>query len=415
MHVLVLGGGVVGITTAYYLAHEGHSVTVVEQDDVLAGGASRSNAGMIAPGHAFSWASPTAPAMLLRSIFGAKTAIRVRPTLDRHLVAWGTRFLRECTSARAEFNTRIKIRLCLYSQAALNAVADAEQIDYAAKHRGALYLHRDPASLDAAVARIPMLQQEGIAQKVLTADECIEREPALAPARAKIAGGILTPSDASGNCEVFALAMAERCRRRGVQFLTGVEVTSLRTTGRRVDEVMTTAGPMRADVYVLSLGSRSAEIARTVGQRLPIYPVRGFTATFPIHNHEACPQMPGNDEHFLVGWSNLGSVLRVASTAEFGSPHRPSRSSDFDQIKAAVADLFPDAVDSSAGQFATGFRPMTPDGRPVIGFGAHENLLYNTGHGHMGWTMSCGSARIAADLVAKRRPEIDISGFALRW
>jgi D-amino-acid dehydrogenase len=415
MHVLVLGGGVVGIATAYYLACEGHSVTLIERGEVLAGGASRSNAGMIAPGHAFSWASPTAPAMLLRSLLGAKTAIRVRPTLDRHLVPWGIRFLRECTSARAEQNTRIKIRLCLYSQAALNAVAEAEQIDYAAKHRGALYLHRDQRSLDAAIARIPMLQQEGVAQKVLTADECVEHEPALAPAKTKLAGGILAPSDASGNCEVFALALADRCRQRGVEFLTGVEVTGLRTNGRRVEEAATTAGPMRADLYVLSLGSRSQAIARTAGQRLPIYPVRGFTASFPIRNPSACPQLPGNDEHFLVGWSNLGGVLRIASTAEFGRPDRPARPTDFDQIRAAVADLFPEAVDFDAGQFGTGFRPMTPDGRPVIGHGVHSNLLYNTGHGHMGWTMSCGSGRIVADLVASRRPEIDVSGFALRW
>jgi D-amino-acid dehydrogenase len=415
MRVLVLGGGVVGITTAYYLAADGHSVTVLERGDVLAGGASRSNAGMIAPGHAFSWASPSAPAMLLRSLLGAKTAIRVRPTLDRHLVPWGMRFLRECTSARAEHNTRIKIRLCLFSQAELNALAEAEQIDYAAQHKGALYLHRDQGSLDAAIARIPMLQQEGLAQKVLTAEECIEHEPALAPAKAKLAGGILAPTDASGNCEVFANELADRCRQRGVEFLTGVEVTGLHTHGRRVEEVVTTAGPMRADLYVLSLGSQSPAVARTAGQRLPIYPVRGFTASFPIRDPGACPQLPGNDEHFLVGWSNLGGVLRMASTAEFGRPTRPSRPEDYNQIKSAAADLFPDAVDFDAGQFSTGFRPMTPDGRPVIGFGAHSNLLYNTGHGHMGWTMSCGSGRIVADLVASRRPQIDLSGFALRW
>jgi D-amino-acid dehydrogenase len=415
VHVIVLGGGVVGVTAAYHLARDGHAVTVVERDPDLASRASGSNAGMIAPGHAFAWASPAAPAMLVRSLLGAKTAIRVRPALDRELVPWGLRFLRECTTTRALRNTRIKVRLCRYSQAALTAIAAEEGIDYAARADGALYLHRDARSLAAAAARTGMLAEEGLAQEVLDPDGCVAREPAIAPVHDRIAGGIFTPSDSSGSCQAFTRALADRCRALGVEFRTGVEVRRIDADGEHVRRVETSTGPLRADHYVLSLGAQSAALARTVGQHLPIYGVRGFVADFPIGDPDACPRLPGNDEHFLVAWANLGGVLRMASTAEFGARDRPARPADYAQIHRAAVELFPDAADFTAGDYGVGFRPMTPDGRPVIGRGAHHNLVYNTGHGHMGWTMACGSGRIAADLVAGRAPEIDVSGFAVRW
>lgn len=414
MRVIVLGGGVVGVTTAYYLARDGHEVAVVDQEERLAGWASSGNAGLIAPGHSFAWASPAAPKMLVRSLAGAQTAIRVRPTVDTALVRWGLRFLRECPDGRARANTLVKLRLCQYSQRLLDEVVAEEAIDYGLTTRGVFYVYRDQAELEAGARKMALLQEHGQAQEVLDADGCIALEPAFGPARDEIAGAVYGKEDGTGDCARFTEGLADVCRRMGVTFRLGTRVQELRSEGDRVTAAVTEKGRLSADAFVLALGIHSPAIARTVGRRLPMYPAKGYSVTFPIRDGHRPPEHGGVDEGTLVAWSNFGDRLRMSSTAEFAGYGRTWRESDFANITRTAQELFPEAADYSAGEYRACLRPMTPDGPPIVGFGEHGNLLYNTGHGHMGWTMACGASKIAADLLARRRPDIDVRGMEVR-
>jgi D-amino-acid dehydrogenase len=415
MKTLVLGGGVVGVTTAYFLARAGHEVVVVEEKDGLGLEATAGNAGIIAPGHSFAWASPRAPRMLWQSLRGAETAIRVRLTADPRLYAWGLRFLRECTSERARRNTLVKLRLCQYSQSVLNDLVRAEGIEYHAIHRGALYLHRDPAELEAGIKKMALLAEHGQKQEILDARAVARLEPAFEPVQDRIAGAIRDVGDSTGDSRVFVEELARVCRdKHGATIKLGTRVLALRADRERIDGVMTSAGLLTADNYVLALGVGAASVARTAGVRLPIYPAKGYSSTFPLKPGGLAPTISGVDEQWLVGWSRLGNRLRLTSTAEFAGYDWGWTPRDFNNILRLARDLFPDAADYDRGEYRACLRPMTPDGPPILGLGRHRNLFFNCGHGHMGWTMACGTARIVADLMTGRMPDLDVEGLTVR-
>ncbi len=415
MKTLVLGGGVVGVTTAYFLACAGHEVTLVEQQDALGLEATGGNAGIIAPGHSFAWASPRAPAMLWQSLRGAETAIRVRLTADPQLYAWGLRFLRECTSARARRNTLVKLRLCQYSQSVLTELVRNEGIRYHAITQGALYLHRDPAELEAGIKKMALLAEHGQRQEILDATALARLEPAFEPVKTKIAGAIRDLGDSSGDARVFTEELARLARdKHGVVLRLGTRVSALRGQADRIEGVATSAGFLTADNYVLALGVGAPLIARTAGVRLPIYPAKGYSSTFPLKAGGLAPTISGVDEQWLVGWSRLGDRLRLTSTAEFAGYDWGWTPRDFNNIMRLARDLFPEAADYERGEFRACLRPMTPDGPPILGLGRHRNLFFNCGHGHMGWTMACGTARIVADLMTGRMPDVDVEGLTVR-
>jgi D-amino-acid dehydrogenase len=415
MRVLVLGGGVAGVTAAYFLAKDAHEVTLLEAEEGVGRDASAANAGIIAPGHSFAWASPKAPAMLLRSLLGHETAIRVRLRLDPALIAWGLRFLRECTHTRARQNTIVKLRLCQYSQAVMADLVRAEGIEYHAVNRGALYLFRDPRELEAGVRKMALLAEHGQRQEILDPAEVARLEPAFEPVRQKIAGAVRDVGDSSGDSQLFTESLARICRDKlGVTVRLGARVRALRADGNRVTAAETSAGVFTADAYVLALGVGAPLLARTIGVRLRVYPAKGYSSTFPVRADGLAPTVPGVDEQWLVGWSRQGDRLRLTSTAEFAGYDRDFTPRDFNNILRLARDLFPAAADWERGQFRACLRPMTPDGPPVLGTGRHRNLYFNAGHGHMGWTMAFGTARIVADLVAGRKPDHDLTGLGPR-
>jgi D-amino-acid dehydrogenase len=414
MRTIVLGGGVIGVTTAYYLARDGHEVVVVEQEHKLGSLATGGNAGLIAPGHSFAWASPAAPRMLLDSLRGKATAIRLAPRFDARLIPWGVQFLRECTQRRAAANTLIKLELCKYSQACLDELATAENISYEQVRLGAVYLHRTPEALAAGVKKLDLLRRHGVPMKVLDPAQLAELDPAFAAAGQMFAGGIHVTSDASGNAELFTSELADRAKALGVRFEPGVTARRLVADGDRVAAVVTSKGEMRADSYVLALGIHSPFLSRTVGQRLPVYPAKGYSLTADVVNPGAAPTVGGVDEATLVAWSRQGDRLRISSTAEFAGYSRDWKYSDFATILATAREIFRDAADWDRARMRSCLRPMTPDGPPIIGRGRHRNLFYNTGHGHMGWTMACGSSRILADLMAGRTPALPLRGMEVR-
>jgi D-amino-acid dehydrogenase len=415
MKTLVLGGGVVGVTTAYFLAKAGHEVTILEEKDALGLEASSGNAGIIAPGHSFAWASPRAPRMLWDSLRGGETAIRIRPTTDFRLYTWGLRFLRECTADRARRNTLIKLRLCQYSQSVMNDLVRAEQIEYHAITKGALYLYRDGAELEAGVKKMALLAEHGQKQEILDARGVAQLDPVFEPVQAKIAGAIRDVGDSSGDSRVFVENLARVCREKlGVVVKLGTRVTALQAGGDRIDAALTNAGVLTADNYVLALGVGAPNIARTVGVGLPVYPAKGYSSTFPLKPGGRAPVVPGVDEKWLVGWSRLGDRLRLTSTAEFAGYDWGWTPRDFNNILKLARELFPDAADYDRGEYRACLRPMTPDGPPILGLGRHRNLFFNSGHGHMGWTMACGTARIVADLMMGRMPALDLEGLTVR-
>ncbi len=415
MKVLVLGGGIAGVTAAYFIGRDGHEVTVVEAQDALGLDATAANAGIIAPGHSFAWASPRAPGLLWRSLLGQETAIRLRLKPDPRLYAWGLRFLRECTAERARRNTLVKLRLCQYSQTVLNEVVRSEGIAYEAVARGALYVYRDPAELEAGIKKMALLAEHGQKQEVLDATAVAKLDPVFEPVQHKIAGAVRDLTDSSGDARIFTEALARVAREKlGLTVKLGPRVTGLQASGDRVQAVLTTRGPLTADVYVLALGVGAPLVARTIGVGLQVYPAKGYSSTFPIKAGDRTPTIPGVDEQWLVGWSRLGDRLRLTSTAEFAGYDRSWTPRDFNNIMRFARDMFPDAADWDRGEYRACLRPMTPDGPPVLGYGRHRNLLFNVGHGHMGWTMACGTARIVADLLAGRRPDVDLEGLAPR-
>jgi D-amino-acid dehydrogenase len=415
MKALVLGGGVVGVTTAYFLAKAGHEVTLVEEKDAVGLEATGGNAGIIAPGHSFAWASPRAPRMLWQSLRGAETAIRVRLTADPRLYAWGLRFLRECTSARARRNTLIKLRLCQYSQRVMDELVRAEGIEYQAIYKGALYMHRDPAEFETGIKKMALLAEHGQKQEILDANALARLEPAFEPIKSKIAGAIRDLGDSSGDSRLFSEALARVARdKHGLAIKLGTRVGALRADGDRIDGVVTSGGLLTADSYVLALGVGAPIVARTAGVSLPIYPAKGYSSTFPLKPGGLAPTISGVDEQWLVGWSRLGNRLRLTSTAEFAGYDWGWTPRDFNNILRLARDLFPEAADYERGEYRACLRPMTPDGPPILGLARHRNLFLNCGHGHMGWTMACGTARIVTDLMTGRMPDLDLEGLTVR-
>jgi len=410
MKVVVLGGGVIGVTTAYYLTKDGHDVTLVERRAGPAEETSFANAGIIAPGHAYAWASPRAPMMLLRSLFRDDTALKLRLRADPALWAWGLRFLANCTTVRNRANTLVKLRLCLYSRAALAALGADRDLAFDHHAKGALYLHRDRAQFDTALANMAALNRNGLALEGIDPARCVALEPALAPIEDRLVGAIFSPDDESGCSHLFSRALVAACEKLGARFRFDTTVTAIRADGTHVDSVVTDRGVIGADAFVLALANDSPRLVRPLGVRLPIYPVKGYSLTVPIAGHAGAPRLPGVDEARLVAFSRLGDRLRLTGVADFAGYDTAFAPVDFTPLLRAARELFPDGGDYERPSYWACLRPMTPDGPPVLGRGRHANLWFNTGHGHMGWTMACGSGRILADLIAGLRPEIPLAG-----
>lgn len=415
LKAVVIGAGVVGVTTAYYLARHGHQVTVLEKEHEVATLASAGNAGLIAPGHSFAWASPAAPRELLRSLTLEDTALRINPLKAPAMAVWGLKFLRECTTERAVRNTLVKLRLAQYSQRMLDEIAETERIDYHDTHDGVLYLYRDPRRFEAGIRKMRLVQDHGQKQDVLDPDGVAEVEPALAPVKHKLAGAIFAPSDSSGDSVRFTQELKKVCERMAVAFELGTAVRRLVARGGRIQGAVTDAGDaITGDVYVLSAGVQSTEIARTAGVRLPIAPAKGYSATYPVRDGGArTPRIGGVDEELLVAWCRMGDRLRMTSSAEFTGYETSWKERDFRIIKRLAHELLPEAADYDRGAFRACNRPMTPDGPPILGAAGPDNLFVNSGHGHMGFTMACGSSRLVADLIDGRLTEIPVDGMTL--
>jgi len=412
MKVMIIGGGVIGVTSAWYLARAGHEVTVLERNSEIGHETSFANGGQVSWGSGNPWAAPGVPKKALRWLFERHAPLIVHPSLDRDLWRWAMRLLRECSPERYRRNKERQFRLARYSHACLEALRSDTRIRYSARNNGILAVFRTPEEAEAAQQNQQLARQLGIQTQLFDRTACITQEPALSHA-ADIIGGLLYPDDESGDCRQFTEALAERAETAGVKFQLHTAVLALVPAGNRIEQALTSAGTQRADAYVLAAGSYSPGFVRPLGIDLPIYPVKGYSITTPVVDNDHAPTTSITDETHKVVVSRLGKLLRVAGMAELAGFDHMIHPRRIETLKYVLNRLFPNATDSEDVVAWSGLRPMTPDNPPVIGTSPYGNLFLNTGHGTLGWTMACGSGQVLADLVSGRSPEIDLDGLTI--
>jgi D-amino-acid dehydrogenase len=411
--VVIIGAGVIGTTTAYYLALAGCEVVVIDRQPGPGLETSFANAGQISPGYASPWASPDVPKKIPAWLLMEHAPLILQPKLDAAMIGWLLGMLRNCTAARYAQNKARMGRLAEYSRQELIALRAETGIAYDGRAKGTLQLFRKQSQLDAVGKDTEVLRKNGVPFEVLDREGCIAAEPGLAFSSETIAGGLRLPNDETGDCFRFTAELAARAEALGVRFAYDTAIARIIREGDRVVGVATDRGVFSGDSYVVAAGAFSPALVRPLGIRLPVYPVKGYSVTLPIVAEERAPQSTLLDESYKIAITRLGDRIRVGGMAEISGYKlgiKPSRQRTLDY---SLQSLFPGAGDLSAGKYWAGLRPMTPHGTPVIGPTPIANLCPNTGHGTLGWTRACGSGRVVADTISWRKPEIDTDGLGL--
>jgi D-amino-acid dehydrogenase len=418
MHVIVLGAGLTGVTSAWYLRQAGHAVTVVDRQPAAGLETSYANGGQLSASHPEPWANPGAPAQVLRWLGREDAPLLFRPRLDWGQWSWGLRFLRECLPGRTRRNTLAIARLALHSRGCLQALVAETGIEYDRLRKGILHLFFGAREFSQAGRRAALLQDLGMRAEVLDARACLAVEPALSGCRDPLAGGLYAPDDETGDALAFTQQLAGLCRQAGVTFHFETSVTSL-VAGRngvvaaRVADAAGSAGELCGDAYLIAMGSHSAALARTLGESLPIYPVKGYSVTLPLAADAEAPSVSITDESRRIVCSHLGNRLRIAGTAELTGFDASVNAGRCAAILRRAQEIFPRVEPAGDVEYWAGLRPATPGNVPVIGRSWLDNLFYNTGHGTLGWTLACGSGQAVADIIGGRRPEIEFPFRAL--
>jgi D-amino-acid dehydrogenase len=413
MKVVILGSGVVGTTTAYYLAKAGHQVVVLDRQPGPGLETSFGNAGEISPGYASPWAAPGIPRKAIRWLLMRHAPLIVRPDLSLEMLSWLFAMLGNCTASRYALNKGRMVRLAEYSRDQLMALRADTGIRYDERMQGTLQLFREQKQLDGVGKDIKVLQAGGVPFEVLDRAGCVAAEPGLANAEDDFVGGLRLPNDETGDCFKFTNALAGLAEGLDVEFRFGVTIEALERTGGEIAGVRTDQGLVQGDAYVVALGSWSPRLVRPLGLRLPVYPVKGYSITARIVDADRAPVSTLLDETYKVAITRLGDRIRVGGMAEISgyNNHLPLRRRE--TLRRSVGSLFPGAGDLAGASFWSGLRPMTPDSTPVVGATSLPNLYLNTGHGTLGWTMACGSGRVMSDLISGRAPEIETADLSI--
>jgi len=414
MKVIVLGAGLLGVTSAYFLRQQGHDVTVVDRQAAAAAETSFANGGQISVSHAEPWANPSAPLKVLKWLGQEDAPLLFRLRADARQWRWGLQFLRECTPARTRRNIEQIVRLGTYSRDTLQQLRRDTGIAYDQRTQGILHFYTSEKEFDAAEAPAAQMRELGCDRRVISADEAVRIEPALAHIRPQLAGATYTSEDESGDANRFARELVTLCEAAGVRFLMSHTVTAIREAAGEVDHVEATDSEgrfqrLRADAYVLAMGSLSPLLAKPLGLELPIYPAKGYSVTMPVKDPAKAHQVSLTDDEYKLVFSRLGDRLRIAGTAELNGYDRDLNRVRCEAIVRRVEALFPGAGDSERAQFWTGLRPATPSNVPIIGRSKLGKLFLNTGHGTLGWTHACGSGKSIAQIVSGLQPEVDFA------
>lgn len=410
MRVLVLGSGVIGTTSAWYLRQAGFEVTVVDRQPAPALETSFANAGQLSFGYTSPWAAPGVPFKAIKWLFEEHAPLAIRPTADIAQYRWLWQMLRNCTSARYAVNKARMVRVSDYSRDCINELRAATGIDYEGRQLGTTQLFRTQQQLDAAAQDIEVLREYGVPYEVLDRQGIARVEPALAGRTEMLVGALRLPEDQTGDCQLFTTKLAALAEAAGVEFRFDQDIASIQTDGDRITGVRINGKLETADHYVLALGSYSPQLLAPLGMQLPVYPLKGYSLTLPITNAAMAPNSTILDESYKIAITRFEDRIRVGGMAEvagFDLSLEPRRRATLEKV---VKDLYPDGGDLSQASFWTGLRPATPDGTPVIGATPYRNLFLNTGHGTLGWTMAAGSGRYLADLMSGKPPQISTEG-----
>jgi D-amino-acid dehydrogenase len=413
LKILILGAGVVGVSSAWYLAQAGHEVTVLDRQPTVGMETSFANGGQISVSHAEPWANPHAPLNALRWLGREDAPLLIRRRWDPALFDWTWRFLRECTPGRTRNNIRNIVALALYSRSQLQALRAETAIAYDHLERGILHIYTDQREWAAAIEVAALMREFGCTRQTISADECVAIEPTLAAARPLLVGGDYTADDESGDAHRFTQNLAALCAARGVVFRYAARIEKLAAAGGQIAGVVVetpTGGDLlTADAYVAALGSYTPLLLRPLGIRLPIYPAKGYSATIPLSENSVAPSVSLTDDGHKIVFSRLGQRLRIAGTAEFNGYNTELNTVRCQALIERTHTLFPELHPAGIPEFWCGLRPATPSNIPCIGRTKYPNLYLNTGHGTLGWTMACGSGAALADIVAGRTPEPNFS------
>ncbi|GAB6390108.1 D-amino acid dehydrogenase [Stutzerimonas marianensis] len=410
MRVLVMGSGVIGTTSAYYLARAGFEVVVVDRQPAVAMETSFANAGQVSPGYASPWAAPGVPLKAMKWLMQRHAPLAIKLTGDAQQYLWMAQMLRNCTAARYAVNKERMVRLSEYSRDCLDQLRAETGIEYEGRQRGTTQLFRTQAQLDNAAKDIAVLEASGVPYELLDRAGIARAEPALAQVSDKLSGALRLPNDQTGDCQMFTTRLAEMARDLGVEFRFNQDIQRLEFAGDRLEGVWINGTLERADRYVLALGSYSPQMLKPLGIRVPVYPLKGYSLTVPIGNPAMAPVSTVLDETYKVAITRFDQRIRVGGMAEIAGHDLSLNPRRRETLEMVVGDLFPLGGDPRQAELWTGLRPATPDGTPIIGATAYRNLFLNTGHGTLGWTMACGSGRLLADLLAKKRTQISTDG-----
>lgn len=408
MKVVIVGSGVIGVTSAWYLSQAGHEVTVLDRQPGPALETSYANAGEVSPGYSSPWAGPGVPVKAIKWLLMKHGPLAIRPKLDPEMGRWLVQMLSNCTSARYAVNKARMVPIAEYSRDCLRELRASTGISYDALSKGTLQLFRTQKQLDGIGGDVDVLKDFGVEFEVLDPSGCIAAEPALARVRNKIVGGLRLPQDETGDCRIFTERL-EALASPAVDFRYGVVVEEVVRDGGKVTGVRTRDGTLLADAVVVAAGSYSPRLLNPLGIRIPVYPVKGYSLTMPVANAAAAPVSTVMDETYKIAITRLGDRVRIGGTAEISGFDLSLPLSRRGPLEHSVSDLFPDAGPVGEASFWCGLRPMTPDGPPIVGGTSIPGLYINTGHGTLGWTMACGSGRLIADIVSGQNPDIDIS------
>jgi D-amino-acid dehydrogenase len=419
MKVLVLGSGVIGVTSAYYLAKKGFDVTVIDRQPSVGLETSFANAGQISPGYSAPWAAPGVPMKALKWLFQRHSPLALKADFTLWQVEWTLKLLRNCTAKRYDINKERMVRLAEYSRNCLVELRSAMGIAYEGRTQGTLQVFRTQKQLDAEAKDIKVLSRLGVPFEHLDPDGCARVEPALALVKDNLLGGLRLPHDETGDCQLFTTNLALEAQKLGVKFRQDVQIERLLIENGKLSGVEINAENdreiLQADQYVVALGSYSRELVQALGLQIPVYPVKGYSLTVPVTNAAMAPVSTVMDETYKVAITRFDDRIRVGGMAELAGFDLSLNPRRRETLEMVLGSLFPNGGDMSKSLFWTGLRPMTPDGTPIIGKASetYNNVWLNTGHGTLGWTMACGSAQVLADLMAKQKPAIQSDDLAL--
>ena len=405
MRVVVLGSGVVGVTSAYYLARAGHEVTVIDREAGPALETSFANAGQISPGYASPWAAPGVPLKAVKWMFQKHAPLAIRLDGTQFQLQWMWQMLQNCTSSRYAVNKGRMVRLAEYSRDCLQALRAETGIQYEGRTGGTLQVFRTQQQFDGAAKDIAVLRDANVPYELLSPAELAQAEPALAAVSQKLTGGLRLPGDETGDCQMFTMRLAALAGQLGVKFRYNTPIDALAMAGDRIAGVQCGGELVRADSFVVALGSYSTQFLAGL-VKIPVYPLKGYSITAPIANEAAAPVSTVLDETYKIAITRFDNRIRVGGMAEIVGFDKSLRKARRETLEMCVNDLFPGGGDTSKATFWTGLRPMTPDGTPIVGRTPVANLFLNTGHGTLGWTMSCGSGQLLADVISGKQPAI---------